>query len=195
VNHYVAFMRAINVAGHASVRMSDVRDAFAAAGCRKVRTYIQSGNVIFESPARDAAATLRKVRGRLRNLLDDEPHIVLRTVREIEDLVKRAPFKDVQAEPGIKLYVAFLSQKPRIKPRFPLVSSKEALEAVAMSDREVFVVSRRKKNGFFGFPNNFIEHELEVSATTRNWSTVTKIVEFVRMEAEGSERIRPTGVR
>lgn len=188
-------MRAINVAGHASVRMSDVRDAFAAAGCRNVRTYIQSGNVIFESPARDAAATLRKVRGRLRNLLDDEPHIVLRTVREIEDLVKRAPFKDVQAEPGIKLYVAFLSQKPRIKPRFPLVSSKEALEAVAMSDREVFVVSRRKKNGFFGFPNNFIEHELEVSASTRNWSTVTKIVEFVRMEAEGSERIRPTGVR
>ena len=48
MSHYVAFMRAINVAGHASVRMSDVRDAFAAAGCRKVRTYIQSGNVIFE---------------------------------------------------------------------------------------------------------------------------------------------------
>ncbi len=61
MHHYVAFMRAINVAGHASVRMSDVRDAFAAAGCRKVRTYLQSGNVIFESPPREAAAILRKV--------------------------------------------------------------------------------------------------------------------------------------
>jgi len=47
---YVAFIRAINVAGHASVRMSDVRDAFVAAGCKDVRTYIQSGNVMFAFP-------------------------------------------------------------------------------------------------------------------------------------------------
>ena len=44
-----------------------------------------------------------------------------------------------------------------------------------MTDREVFIVSRRKKNGFFGFPNAFIEQELGVSVTSRNWSTVTKI--------------------
>ena len=44
---YVAFLRAMNVAGHASVRMTDLREAFAAAGCQGVRTYIQSGNVIF----------------------------------------------------------------------------------------------------------------------------------------------------
>jgi hypothetical protein len=54
-----------------------------------------------------------------------------------------------------------------------------------MTDREVFVVSRRKKNGFFGFPNNFIEEALAVSATTRNWSSIIKIVDFVRKEADG----------
>jgi uncharacterized protein (DUF1697 family) len=54
-----------------------------------------------------------------------------------------------------------------------------------MSDREVFVVSRRKQNGFFGFPNTFVEEEFETCATSRNWSTVTKIVEFVRSQAEG----------
>ncbi len=43
MKRYVAFIRAINVAGHASVRMSDLRDAFTAAGCKGVRTYIQSG--------------------------------------------------------------------------------------------------------------------------------------------------------
>ena len=57
---------------------------------------------------------------------------------------------------------------------------KERVEAIAMTDREVFIVSRRKKNGFYGFPNNFIEKELGVPATTRNWSTVTRIVEFLR---------------
>lgn len=109
-----------------------------------------------------------------------------RTVREVERIVGSAPFKAFEAESGIKLYVAFLSQKPRSNPRFPLLSPKEALEAVAMKNLEVFIVSRRKKNGFYGFPNNFIENELEVSATTRNWSTVTRIVELVRQEPSES---------
>jgi uncharacterized protein (DUF1697 family) len=109
MSKYVVFMRAINVAGHASAKMSDVRDAFAAAGCRNVRTCIQSGNVIFESPARDAGAILRKVRSKLRNLLNTELDILCRTGGEIEELVRRAPFKDLEAEPGVKLYVVFLS--------------------------------------------------------------------------------------
>lgn len=173
---YVAFMRAINVAGHAIVKMSALRDAFAAAGCKNVQTFIQSGNVVFECPEQKSAAVFQKIRAKLRDLLGTEPGILFRTVRDVEGIVKTAPFKDFNVDPGIKLYVAFLSEKPRIKPALPLVSSKEALEVIAMKGLEVFIVSRRKPNGFFGFPNNFIEKELGVSATSRNWSTVTKIV-------------------
>jgi len=72
-----------------------------------------------------------------------------------------------------------LSQPPRIRPSLPLVSTKEALEAVAMSGGEVYDVSRRKKNGFFGFPNDFVEEGLGVSATTRNWSTIARILSAV----------------
>jgi uncharacterized protein (DUF1697 family) len=122
------------------------------------------------------------MRVRLRDLLGGEPQMMTRTVRELERMEERAPFKQLKAEPDAKLYVAFLSQAPsrKPKPKFPMVLPKEGLEAIAMTDREVFIVSRRKKNGFYGFPNNFIEKELGVSATTRNWSTVTKIVEFLR---------------
>ncbi len=185
MNKYVAFIRAVNVAGHASVRMSDLRDVFTAAGCKGVRTYIQSGNVIFDSPEDNIAAVFQRVRVRLCDLLGAEPGILFRTVREVEGILRGAPFKGFETQPGIKLYVAFLSQKPRSKPRFPLLSPKEALEAIAMKSREVFIVSRRKKNGFYGFPNNFIEKELGVSATSRNWSSLTKIVEFVRKEPDG----------
>jgi uncharacterized protein (DUF1697 family) len=178
---YVAFMRAINVAGHAIVKMNDLKNAFAAAGCKGVRTYIQSGNVIFEGPE----DIFQRIRIQLRELFGEEPTVLFRTVHEVERIVKGVPFKDFEAEPDKKLYVTFLSRKPRSKPRFPLLSSKEALEAIAMKGLEVFIVSRRKKNGFYGFPNNFIEKELGVSATSRNWSTVTKIVEFVRKEAVG----------
>jgi len=181
---YIAFLRAINVGGYAIVSMSDLKDAFAAAGCKGVRTYIQSGNVIFETPQENIAAVFQRVQLRLRDLLGDKPCVLFRTVHQIERMVGGAPFKRFEAEPGIKLYVTFLSQKPRSKPRFPLLLPKEALEAVAIKNLEVFIVSRRKKSGFYGFPNNFIEKELGVSATSRNWSTVTKIVEFARKEPD-----------
>jgi uncharacterized protein (DUF1697 family) len=178
---YVAFLRAINVAGHAIVKMTDLRDAFAAAGCKNVRTYIQSGNVIFDCPQEKSAAIFKRIRTKLRALLGNEPGILFRTLEEIDALVKAAPFRDFIAERAIKLYVAFLSEKPHTKPKLPLASPKEFVEAIAMNDFEIFIVSHPKPNGFFGFPNNFIEKELGVSATSRNWSTVTKIVAFARL--------------
>jgi uncharacterized protein (DUF1697 family) len=103
---------------------------------------------------------------------------MFRTLGEVESLVRAAPFKDFEPGPHVKFYVAFLSQKPGRKPAFPVLSPKEGLEAFKIKEREVFVVSRRKTNGMFGFPNNFIEGEFGVPATTRNWSTVRKIVEL-----------------
>jgi uncharacterized protein (DUF1697 family) len=177
---YVAFLRAINVGGHAVVKMTDLRDAFAAAGCQGVRTYIQTGNVLFESPDENTSGLFQAVRVQLRELLGQEPGIAFRTVRELERLVGRNPFRGYEEEPGIKLYVTHLSGKPSGKPRFPLQSSKEALEAIGMKNLDVLVLSRRKSNGMYGFPNIFLEKELGVPATTRNWSTVTKLIAFAR---------------
>jgi uncharacterized protein (DUF1697 family) len=185
VERHVAFIRAINVAGHASVKMSDLREAFAAAGCRSVKTYIQSGNVVFESPRRSTTAVVRRVRAELRERLGCEPEVMVRTARDLEEIVSAAPFTSVEAEAGVKLYVAFLSRKPRNRPRFPIRSPKEALTALTMTNREVFIVSRRKPNGFYGFPNNFIEEALGVSATSRNWTTVRRIVECARRTSNG----------
>ena len=182
---HVAFIRAINVAGHGIVKMSTLRAAFQRAGGSDVSTFIQSGNVLFEAPAHDAAGIVRRVESELRSVLGSEPKIMLRTTREIEALVKSTPFKDFGATQDVKLYVAFLSRTPSIQPRLPLISSKEALEAVRMNNREVFIVSRPKESGFFGFPNNFIEEQLHVSATSRNWSTVTKIANLARSQRDG----------
>jgi len=182
MTQYVAFMRAINVAGHARVKMDVVKETFASAGCQCVRTYIQSGNVIFESPEEDMTTISERVRTKLRQLLGEDPVVFFRTVHEVEAIVKGNPFRDFEAEPDTKLYVTFLAERPSGQPQFPLLSSKEALEAIAMKNLEVFIVSRQKKNGFYGFPNNFIEKEFGVSATTRNLSTLTKIVEFVGKE-------------
>jgi uncharacterized protein (DUF1697 family) len=176
-SRYVALIRAINVPGHQNLRMDDVRRAFEAARFGNVRTCLQSGNVIFDSPHASRAAIDQTIRRVFCQRFDAEPELVLRTGRELRRLVESDPFRRVaSAGPRVKLYVAFLLRQPRCTPAFPLVSAKEALTAVGMTKLEVFLVSRLKPNGFFGFPNNFIEQALGVPATTRNWSTVTRIV-------------------
>src|SRR3990172_2646457 len=144
---YVALIRAINVAGHAIVKMDDLKQTFARAGCTEIRTLIQSGNVIFDAQHEDAETVFRTIRLRLGELLGSEPTVVFRTLRELERIVRRAPFKDFENDSEAKLYVAFLSRKPSSTPKLPLLSAKEALEAIAMKNLEVFIVSRRKKNG------------------------------------------------
>jgi len=180
MKQYVAFLRAINVAGHSLVRMNDLREAFVRAGCQAVRTYIQSGNVVFESSEREIVSVVQKIENELRKLLGAQPRLFLRTIGEMEKIIRDAPFKKYEGKPDIGLYVTFLFEKPRARLKLPFVSSKEALEVLAIKGLEVFVVSRRKKDGTHGFPNKFLEQELGVPATTRNISTVTKIVAFAR---------------
>lgn len=176
MSRHVAFLRAVNVAGHGRAKMSDVRDIFDEAGGKNVSTYIQSGNVIFDSRACDGPIVVAKATRGLRALLGEEPVIMLRTMRRLTDLVDSAPFTGFRMPEPAKRYVVFLLQKPKRLPEFPLISTVEALHAVAIDGREVFLISGQKKNGFFGFPNNFIEAKLAVSATSRNWSTITKLV-------------------
>ena len=177
---HVAFLRAVNVGGRGVVRMADVAAAFAAAGAAGVRTFIQSGNVLFDAPAGGLAALRPALHREMARLLNAEPVIVFRTLRDVEALVEEAPFGRRTQDASLKLYVVFLAAAPARTPAFPLRLPREALEAIGMRGRDVLLVSRRKPNGMYGFPANWIESELGAAATARNWSTVWKLVEWSR---------------
>jgi uncharacterized protein (DUF1697 family) len=182
---HIAFLRAVNVRGHAIIKMTDLRDAFLAAGCGNVTTFIQSGNVIFDTPAENPSALFRRINVKVRELAGGEPAIVYRTARELEALARSAPFKGLENERRLKLYVTFLDRPPLSRPSFPLLLPKDALEAIGMKGLDVLLVSRPKPNGFYGFPNNFIEKVFGVSGTSRNWTTVTKILALTRQDPLG----------
>jgi uncharacterized protein (DUF1697 family) len=172
----VAFLRAINVGGRAVVKMADVQAAFAAAGCDNVRTFIASGNILFDAPSHADDALQTRIRRNVGRLLGSEPVIVYRTISDLERLLAATPFGELASDAGVKRYVAFVAEKTKQRPRFPLELPKEGLEAIGMKNGDVLIVSRRKPDGMYGFPNNWIEKELGVTSTVRNWSTVTKIV-------------------
>jgi uncharacterized protein (DUF1697 family) len=132
-----------------------------------VRTFQQAGNVVFES-------NLKKP---LAKLLNTDLRAIVFTVDELTQIVKRDPFKRIDRG-DVMLCVVFLFDEPAQKPRLPLISRTDKLELIAIHDRAAFVVARRKKTGWFGFPNNFVEKQLGVTATTRQWSTVKKLIDF-----------------
>jgi uncharacterized protein (DUF1697 family) len=175
VTTYVAFLRGINVGGNKLIKMEDLKRAFVSLGFKNVRTFIQSGNVIFETEEVDESVVVKKIEQRLRKSFGHEITVVLRTIEQIQKLVKRSPFKQIGADDDVMLFVAFLTADPAVKPKLPMASTTENLDVVSVRDRAAFIVCRRKKNGWFGFPNNFIEKQLKVGATTRNWTTVSKI--------------------
>jgi len=108
------------------VKNDALKQAFVAAGCKDVRTFIHSGNVLFTSP-RNNAAVFRRIQVKVRELAGDEPTVVYRTLDELDALVSRNPFRKIAETKNKKLYVSFLSCKPRKTAGFPIESAKEVL--------------------------------------------------------------------
>jgi uncharacterized protein (DUF1697 family) len=166
---YIAFLRAINVGGHV-VKMDHLRRLFESLKLSRVETFIASGNVIFESAARDARALERKIEALLERELGYEVSTFLRTPSEVAAVAAHRPFT---ASAGARLYVAFLPE--------PLTSERQrALEPfrndnvdVSFYNRELYWLFR---NGLAAeFPGARIEKQLGVPMTMRNTTTVGKL--------------------
>lgn len=176
---HVAFLRAVNVGGRGVVKMAGVRAAFEAAGCRDVRTFIASGNVLFTPGLRSAASQQRRIAAAMHDLMGATIGICFRRLDDVEALLAANPFGRLSADPALKLYVAFLEREPASRPALPLADAKEAVEVIGCRGLDMLIVSRRKPNGMYGFPT-FVVERLGVAATARNWNTVVRLAAFAK---------------
>lgn len=176
---YVALLRAVNVGGKGLVRKQALRDAFARAGGTNVRTFIASGNVLFDAAPARVDAIVAGARRRLRAVLGVEPVVMVRSARQMAALLRRGPFAGVDAPAIVKRYILFLAGAPARRPRLPVTHAAEQLDLVHVAGRDCWVVSRRKPSGMYGFPGIFVEAQLGVASTARSWSTVTKLAELL----------------
>ena len=175
MTRYIAFLRGINVGGKHLIKMDALRTICESVGCKNVRTFIQSGNVIFESANADAAALTKKIEKALLHAVGFEVRVALRTLAELEGILIPDPFTKVKRGDDVVLFIAFLTSEPVHPPKLPLHSATENLEVLAIKNGAAFIVCHRKKNGMFSFPNNFLEKQFGVGATTRNVTTVGKV--------------------
>ena len=176
MTRYIAFLRGINVGGHKMIKMAELVRLLSAAGFKNVRTFIASGNVIFDAPPKDSKALAGKIEKTILKGFGFEVAVVVMTLDKLKAITTRNPFKRVEPSEDVMLFVTLFSSELKPRPKLPLASTPDNLELVSVTDSAAFMVAHRKKTGWFEFPNNFIEKEFGLTATTRNWSTLVKIV-------------------
>lgn len=173
MNKYVALLRGINVSGQKIIKMDALKSIFEALEFQNVKTYIQSGNVIFEASVTEHELLAESIEMQLRVELGYEITVVVKTLSELEEVIQHNPFTENEASEG-KLYVSFLSKEPVAEDLAALLSVQNGVDEIRALDREVYILCRQGY-GKSQFSNNFIEKKLRVPATTRNWQTVNKL--------------------
>jgi uncharacterized protein (DUF1697 family) len=164
---YVALLRAVNVGGTGLLPMKQLRDLCTGLGLAHVRTYIQSGNILFESPGAEPAVTqmLERVIG---DKLGRPVGVLIRTAPELRAVLKANPFPN--AKPS-QVGVIFL----------PKPAPDDSLDSIVVPGREEVRMIRREV--FVHYPDGMGRSKLKLpfvaEGTTRNLNTLTKLLAMV----------------
>ena len=171
---YVAFLRAINVGGH-MVRMERLRELFVKMKFGNVETFINSGNVIFDSPAKNTAALEKKIEQTLEKALGYPVATYLRTPAELVAVTHHKPFseRELKAD-GNLLYVSFLANSPDDDACTRLMKLRSPVHDFHVHGREVYFL-RRTKVGESDYSGAKMEKALGCQSTMRNLNTVERL--------------------
>jgi uncharacterized protein (DUF1697 family) len=174
---YIALFRGLNVGGSNILPMNELVTVLEKIGARNVKTYIQSGNAVFQSEETNASLLPTKISAAIEKSHSFEPRVLLLEFEELEKAVESNPFPEAESEPRA-LHLYFLEAIPENPDFDTLASIKSNHERFALKDG-VFYLHAPEGIGRSKLAAK-AEKLLGVSATARNWRTVCKIMEMAQ---------------
>ncbi len=174
----VALLRGINVGGKNKLPMKDLAEIFVNAGCEDVRTYIQSGNVVFRADPVLTEGIPSLIRESILSGFGYRVPVVTRTVLDLQEIVQVNPFPEAEANRLLVLFLADLPDRALVETLDP---NRSPGDEFAVVGREVFL---HCPNGFARskLTNNYFDSRLSTTSTGRNWRTVNKLLEMATAE-------------
>ncbi len=171
---YIALLRGINVGGHKKVQMAELRELLSKSGLENVKTYIQTGNIIFQSANNDLKTLETKIKTAILNHFGFEVSVLVRTSEQLNKIFDDCPFSE---EKKTNSYFAILSEVPQedlVKEASEKTYDNEQYKII--NDCLYFYCANGYGNAKFSL--NFFERKLKVDATARNYKTMIKIIEL-----------------
>lgn len=181
----IALLRAINVGGKAALRMEALRAMFSGLGFGHVQTVLQTGNVIFTTPA--GAADRARLTAQIENTIAAahgfRPDVLLRTSAAMDTIASTLPFAPDQMADSAHVLALFLSAPVSEAAVAALRQASTGPELIAGQGTELFLyypagIGRSK------LTTAWIEGRLRVRATARNWNTIRQIAALARATAD-----------
>jgi uncharacterized protein (DUF1697 family) len=171
---YVSMLRGINVGGHKKIKMDQLRASFEGLGFEQVKTYIQSGNVVFKAAKTSPAALGKKVETKILEDFGHSVSVIVRSANEMKQVVTGNPFLKEKGIDPDKLHVMFLSQAP-------LASAVEKVSTLAAPHEQIRCLGQElylylpKGVGESFVMKKPVDRLLGVTTTMRNWRTVNTL--------------------
>lgn len=174
---YVALLRGINVGPAKRIAMAGLRDLFAELGFTDIRTYLQSGNIVFSAPDRTPDVLANQIETAIERELRLAVACLVRTSDELRSVIGGNPFRGKITD-GSKMMVLFLSKAPTGKLRAVHDPSKLSPDEIRLRER---VIYQWCPEGLLAAPDvsAFVMKHWKVAVTVRNWNTVQKLAELL----------------
>jgi uncharacterized protein (DUF1697 family) len=180
MTQYISIIRGINVSSQKKIVMKELKSLYESLGFENVLTYIQSGNVIFNSDIDHVLDIQKLIEDAINTKYNFEVPVDIRTSNEFEKVLANIPFGEVDLEAdGTKMLITFLSHQPDKSAVNRLMKYVKAPEKLVLGDKCIYL---HCPNGYgkTKLSNVFIEKKLDVLATTRNLKSVNKLCELAR---------------
>jgi uncharacterized protein (DUF1697 family) len=172
---HVALLRGVNVGGANKLAMNDLKAIFESAGCARVETIIQSGNVVFEAAAPVIDGLAARISAQIRQRFGMEAPVILRSAAALRDIVENNPFLRGGADPAV-LHVMCLTMRPSGEDIAALDPQRSPPDEFIVRDREIYL---RLPNGVgrSKLTNAYFDKALRTIGTGRNWRTMMRLCE------------------
>ena len=169
---YITLLRGINVGGHRKVPMAELKALLTDQGLLDIRTYIQSGNVVFCSTNNNMEVLEKLIKNAISDHFGFDVSVLVKTPEQLKRIFEDCPFKQAQKEQS---YFAILSDVPD-KDLVAIASEKVYADEFyhIMNDCIYFYAEKGYGNAKFNL--NYFEKKLQVSATARNYKTMLKLL-------------------
>lgn len=173
---YVGFLRGINVGGKNKIKMADLKKTLEAAGLSQVQTYLQSGNVLFSSG--ESAETLCPlIKKAISEAVGVAPTVVLRTADELAQLIEACPYAPEALAEGESIQISVVTEASPLSFTDILAKGKSDMDEFFIQDRTIYFLFRQSVLDS-KLASNI--QKLGDQVTTRNWNTMSKLVELAR---------------
>lgn len=172
---YIVLLRGINVGGHKVIKMADLKRVFESIGLKQVKTYIQSGNIVFESEE-DINFLKDRIQSEIKNEFDFDVPVMLRTYGEFINIIKQCPYEVHSLLEGESVHVAFLANVLSEEESSQLLTFKSELEDCYIDEKVAYLFFKNSIRNS-KLMNQF--QKLHTPATVRNWRTVNKLKAIV----------------